>query len=94
MNDFELIPITPFITGVPFSFRLHMHCITTLRNKHYRILSNPFLITFLSNEIAASFTILSINETAAYSYEPPPCLQKLHAMEKRCGQCKVKLYIH
>jgi len=94
MNDFELIPITPIITSVTFSFTFHMHCITTLRNKHYRNLSNPLLIIFLSNEIATSFTILSFNETAAYSHEPPPYLQTVPAKGKCSGQFKVKLYQH
>ena len=89
MNDFELVPFVPIITGVTFSFTFHMHCISTERNLHCRILSNPFLITFLSTEIATSFNILSINETAAYSHEPTPYLQTVTAKENSSRQCKV-----
>jgi len=73
LNDFELVPFTPVITGVTFDFIFHMHCISIVRNLHYGILSSPFLITFLSPERAKFFNILSTNKTAADSHEPSPC---------------------
>ena len=82
MNDFELVPVTPVITGVTFAFTFHMHFISIVRNLHYRILSNPFLITFLSPEIATSINILSTNKTAAYSRELSPCC-KQHLQQKK-----------
>ena len=89
MNDFEVVPVTPIITAVTFAFTFHMHCITTVRNLHYRILSNPFLITFLSPEIATYINISSMNERAAYSHEPTPCLQTVPAKENSSRQCEI-----
>jgi len=73
MDDFELVPLTPIIIGVTFAFTFHMHSFSFVSNLHYRTLSNPFLITFLSPEIATYINILSTNKTAAYSHEPAPC---------------------
>ena len=84
MNDFELLPFAPIITSVNFHFTFHMRCISIVRNLHYRILSNSFLITFLFPEIAKFFNILPTNKTAADSREPCPCC-------KRCLRWK-KLY--
>jgi hypothetical protein len=33
MNDFEMVPVTPMITGTTFTFALHMRCISLVR--HY-----------------------------------------------------------
>ena len=77
-NVFELVLFAQIITGVTFVFTFHMHCISIVSNLHYRILSNPFLITFLPPEIATCINILHTNKTAAYSHEPAPsCKQYL-----------------
>jgi hypothetical protein len=73
MNDFELLPFTPIITSITFDFIFHMHCFSIVMNLHYRILSNPFLITFLSPEIVKFIYILSTNKTAADSHETSLC---------------------
>jgi len=73
LNDFELVPVAPIISGVTFAFTFHIHSFFIVRNLHYRILSNPFLTTFLSPEIATSINILSTNKTAAYTHESSPC---------------------
>ena len=64
-NDFELVPVVSISTGVTFDFTFHMHCVSTVRNLHYRILSTPFLITFLSPEIAKNVNILPTKNRAA-----------------------------
>jgi hypothetical protein len=41
------------ITGVPFVFTLHMHCMSIVRPVQFRNLSVYFLVIFLSHETAA-----------------------------------------
>jgi len=57
LNDFEIVPVAPIITGVTFVFTFHMHCISIVRSLYFRISSASFLITFLSPEIATSINI-------------------------------------
>ena len=55
LNDFEIVPVAPIITGVTFVFTFHMRCISIVRSLYFRIFSVSFLITFLSPEIATRF---------------------------------------
>ena len=57
LNDFEIIPVVPIITGITFVFTFHMRCISIVRFLYFRIFSASFLITFLSHEIATSINI-------------------------------------
>ena len=57
LNDFEMVPVAPIITGITFVFTFHMRCISIVRSLYFRIFSASFLITFLSPEIATSTTI-------------------------------------
>ena len=57
LNVFEIVPVAPVITGITFVFTFHMRSISIVRSLHFRIFSAPFLITFLSHEIAASINI-------------------------------------
>ena len=56
LNDFEIVPIAPIITGFTFVFTFHMRCISIVRSLYFRF-SASFLITFLSPEIAMSINI-------------------------------------
>ena len=47
LNDFEIVPVAPIITGITFVFIFHMHCIFIVRSSYFRIFSASFLITFL-----------------------------------------------
>ena len=59
LNDFEMVPVTPIITGITLVFTFHMHCISIVRSLYFKIFSASFLITFLSRspEIATSINI-------------------------------------
>ena len=57
LNDFEIVPVAPVITGITFVFTFHLHCISIVRSLYIRIFSAYFLITFLSPEIATSINI-------------------------------------
>ena len=57
LNDLEIVPVAPIITGITFVFTFHMRCIYIVRSLYFRILSASFLITFLSPEIATSINI-------------------------------------
>ena len=57
LNDFEIVPVAPYITCITFVFTFHMCCISAVRPLYFRIFSASFLITFLSPEIATSINI-------------------------------------
>ena len=56
LNYFEIVPVTPIITGITFVFTFHMRCISIVRSSYFRIFSASILITFLSPEIPTSIT--------------------------------------
>jgi len=60
LNNFEMVPVAPFITGITFVFTFHMHYISIVRYLYFRIFSAFFLITFLSPETATSINIHTI----------------------------------
>ena len=49
LNDFEIVPVAPIITGITFVFTFHMRCISIVRSLYFRIFSASFLIAFLSH---------------------------------------------
>ena len=57
LNNFEIVPVAPIITGITFVFILHMRCISIVRSLYFRIFSASFLITFLPPEIATSINL-------------------------------------
>ena len=57
LNDIEIVPVAPIITGITFVFKFHMRCIYIVRSSYFRIFSASFLIAFLSPEIASSINI-------------------------------------
>jgi len=64
-NDFEMVPVACIITTFSFVFTFHMCHTSVVNSLYFRIISAPFLITFLSPEIA---TCMNINV-------PSPLLQ-------------------
>ena len=57
LNNFEMVPVAPIITGITLVFTFYMRCISIGRSLYFRIFSASFLITFLSPEIATSINI-------------------------------------
>ena len=57
LNDFEIVPVAPIITGVALVLTSHMHCTFIVRCLYFRIFSASFFITFLSPEIPTSNNI-------------------------------------
>jgi hypothetical protein len=57
LNDFEMVPVAPVITGITFVFTFHMRCIYIVRSLYFKIFSASFLITFLCPGIATSIDI-------------------------------------
>jgi len=37
LNDFEIVPVSPIITGITFVFTFHMRCISIVRSLYFRI---------------------------------------------------------
>ena len=57
LNEFEIVPVAPIITGITFGFTFHMPCISIVSSLYFRIFSASFLITLPSPEIATSINI-------------------------------------
>ena len=47
LNDFEIVPVAPIITGFTFVFAFHMRCISIVRSLYFRIVSSSFLIIII-----------------------------------------------
>ena len=47
LNDFEIVPVAPIITGITFFFTFHMRCISVVRSLYFIIFSASSLITFI-----------------------------------------------
>jgi len=47
LNDFEMVPIAPVITGITLVFTFHMRSISIVRSLYFNIFSASFLNTFL-----------------------------------------------
>ena len=42
LNDFEMVPVAPIITGITLAFTFHMHCISIVRSLHFKSSRLPF----------------------------------------------------
>ena len=47
LNDFEIVPDAPIITGITFVFTFHMRCISIVRSLYFRIFWVSFLIIII-----------------------------------------------
>ena len=47
LNDLEMVPVAPIITGITLVFTFHMRCISIVRSLCFKIFSAYFLIIFL-----------------------------------------------
>ena len=36
LNDFEMVPVAPIITGITLVFTFHMHCISIVRSLYFK----------------------------------------------------------
>ena len=56
LNDFEIVPVAPFISGITFAFIIVIRRISVISSVYFRIVS-AFLITFLSPDNAVSINL-------------------------------------
>jgi len=42
LNDFEIVPVVPAVTGITFVFTFHLRCISIIRSLYFRIFSASF----------------------------------------------------
>jgi hypothetical protein len=42
LNDFEIVPVAPIITGINLAFTFHMRCISIVRSLYFKIFSASF----------------------------------------------------
>ena len=54
LNDCEIVPVVPIITGNTFVFTFHVRCISIVRSLYFRIFSAYFIINII-NIIATIF---------------------------------------
>jgi hypothetical protein len=57
LNDFEMDPVAPIITGITLVRTFYTCCIYIVRSLYFRTFSASFWITFLSPGIATSINI-------------------------------------
>ena len=57
LNDSEMVPVAPIITGITFALTFHMRWTSVMRYLYFNIFSVSFLITFLSQGIAVSVNV-------------------------------------
>jgi hypothetical protein len=38
LNNFEMVPVAPIITGITLVFTFHIHCISIVRSLYFKIL--------------------------------------------------------
>ena len=43
LNDFEMLPVAPLITGITLVFTFHMRCISIVKSLYFKIFSASFL---------------------------------------------------
>ena len=69
LNDFEVVPVAPIITGITFVFTFHTDCISIVRCLHFRIFSASFLTTFLFPVVTTSISVhvpISLSQIMMY----------------------------
>ena len=54
LNDFEMVPVAPVITGITVVFTFHIRLISIVRSLYFKFFSASFLITLLSPEMVTS----------------------------------------
>jgi hypothetical protein len=42
LNDSEMVPVVPIITGITLVFTFHMRCISIVRSLYFKIFSASF----------------------------------------------------
>ena len=47
LNDFEMVPVAPVITGITLVFTFHVPCISIVRSLYFKIFSASFLLLLL-----------------------------------------------
>ena len=47
LNDFEIVPVAPIITGITFVFTFHMSCVSIVRSLYSIIYYYYYYITFM-----------------------------------------------
>jgi hypothetical protein len=48
LNDFEMVPIAPIMTGITFDFTFYMCCISIVRPLYFKIFSGALLLQFMN----------------------------------------------
>jgi hypothetical protein len=65
MNDFEMVPVAPFITGITLAFTFHMRCIYILSSLYFNnyiiiIIEYCFAMAILESSSRAQLALFVI----------------------------------
>jgi hypothetical protein len=60
LNDLEMVPVAPIITGITLVFTFHIRCIFIVRSYYFKIFSVSFWITSTSINIHVPFSLSCI----------------------------------
>ena len=65
LNDYEIAPVAPIITGITFFFTFHMHCISIVRSLYFRIFSALLLLLLSSSSspLCRVFILIFLRQT-------------------------------
>jgi hypothetical protein len=66
-NDFEMVPVTPIITGITLVFTFHMHCISIVRSLYFKIFSASFTIIII---IIMFYILHSVHYNQLLQFKP------------------------
>ena len=63
LNDFEIVPVVPIITGITSVFTFHMHCISIVSSLYFKI-----FLGFFFNHISVSWNCNVYWHTCSHYY--------------------------
>ena len=47
VNEFEIVPVAPIVTGITFVFTFHMRCISIVRSLYFRPYNRNIIIIII-----------------------------------------------
>ena len=72
LNEFEIVPLAPIITGITFVFTFHMRCISIVRSLYFIIIIIIIIITILSLVTGLFSPVLHMNQQRSPTPNPQP----------------------
>ena len=71
LNDFEIVPAAPIITGITFVFTFHMRCISIVRSLHFIIIIVIIIMCVFGKSCSGSHVVSDTGEVSNHSSDGP-----------------------